>query len=401
MTSPATHPDSSAPATGDGAEYLERARSLAPLIMNEASAIERNGAVSKVVVDALVEQQLFWCLVPTGLGGGGVSMADAIRVAEEISRADGSTGWAFMATAFSTAVIAGFVEPATAQEYFLAEKPAIVAGQLLPRHPGVRVDGGYRLDATWGFASGSDFATIIGAGFLPADADGNLLLGEDGAPMARIALIPREEIHFLGNWDVWGLVGTGSYDYAVHQLFVPDRHTMATLSTHPHQPEPVFKLGPLAIGSLGHAANALGLATRALQEVVTICSGKRRPNYAASVGESELFRLEFARAEASLQAARLYVHGVVGAAEAAGAASAVTPEHLARISQAVTWTQQVATEVVTFAHRWGGSQSIRDDSALGRCMRDASIATQHVLVDPMTLVAAAEGIMPGYRTDPA
>ena len=37
------------------------------------------------------------------------------------------------------------------------------------------------------------------------------------------------------------------------------------------------------------------------------------------------------------------------------------------------------------------------DSTLARCMRDASIATQHVLVDPITLVKAADGIIPGYR----
>jgi alkylation response protein AidB-like acyl-CoA dehydrogenase len=325
-------------------------------------------------------------------------MVDAIKVAEEISRADGSTGWAYMATSFSTAVIAGFFEPEVAREYFLGDRPAIIAGQLLPRHPALKVDGGYRLNASWGFASGSDFATIIGAGFLVADTEGNLILDEAGNPQPRIAMIPKEKIEFLGNWDVWGLIGTGSYDYAVNDVFVPEEHTMATMSSTPRQPEPVFKLGALAIGSLGHASNALGLANRALQEVVTICGGKFRPNYATPVGESELFKLEFAKAEAALQGARLYVYDSVAKAEAAGVdGSGVTPEHLARISQAVTFTQGVATEVVTFAHRWGGSYSIKENSALGRCMRDASIATQHVLVDPMTLVNAAAGIIPGYR----
>jgi alkylation response protein AidB-like acyl-CoA dehydrogenase len=375
-------------------DYLERARALAPLIAAEAAAIERDARVSPKVVDALVEAELFWCAVPADLGGGGLRMTDAIRVGEEISRADGSTGWAFMATGFSTVVMSGFLDQETAREYFLGDRKAIIAGQLLPRHPARRVDGGYLLDAGWSFASGSDFATVIGAGFLVANEDGSLELDAAGNPQAKIAIMPKEEIEFRGNWEVWGLVGTGSYDYAVNEVFVPERHTFDTLSTTPTHPDSIFTIGAISIGSVAHAANALGLGTRALQEVVTICGGKMRPNYAVPVGESETFKLEFARAEASLQAARQYLYHVVDAAQDA---EPVTPEHLARISQTVTWIQGVATEVVTFAHRWGGSYSIRGDSALGRCMRDASVATQHVLVDPMTLIRAADGIIPGYR----
>jgi indole-3-acetate monooxygenase len=393
MASPTTAPAS--PATAE--EYLERARALAPLISGEAATIERDARVSKKVVDALVENELFWCAVPTDLGGGGLRMTDAIRVGEEVSRADGSTGWAFMATGFSTAVMSGFLDRETAREYFLGADKAIIAGQLLPRHPARRVDGGYLLDAAWSFASGSDFATVIGAGFLVAGPDGALELDAAGRPQPRIAIMPKDQIEFLGNWDVWGLAGTGSYDYAVREVFVPERHTVETLSTTPTHPDSIFTIGPISIGSVAHAANALGLGTRALQEVVTICGGKTRPNYAVPVGESETFKLEFAKAEASLQAARRLLYHVVDTAQDAGAAGAITPEHIARISQAVTWIQGVATEVVTFAHRWGGSYSIKADSPLGRCMRDASIATQHVLVDPMSLIKAADGIIPGYR----
>jgi alkylation response protein AidB-like acyl-CoA dehydrogenase len=388
------------PAAADAETYVQRARSLAPLIMSEAATIERNCTISAVVLDALIENDLFWCMLPTDLGGGGIPLVDALKVAEEISRADGSTGWAYMATSFETAIIAGFIDPETAKEYFLGDRRAIVAGQLLPRYPGSKVDGGYQLSGTFSFASGWDFATVIGGGFLEADAQGNLLLDESGSPRPIIALLPKEKVECRGNWNVWGLAGTGSYDYAIHDVFVPAEYTMATLSDAPARPEGVYKLGALILGKCGHAANALGIATRALEEVVTICTGKIRPNYPGPVGESELFRLEFAKAEATLQAARCYVHAAACQGEAAGAAGTVTREHVARLSQAVTWTQGVAADIVAFAHRWGGSQSIRDDSPLGRCMRDVSTATQHVLVDPITLVNDAADILPRYQTAP-
>jgi alkylation response protein AidB-like acyl-CoA dehydrogenase len=399
VTDTATHRVVSNTATVDTEIYLQRARSLAPLITSEAATIERDCTVSKAVVDSLIENDLFWCMLPKELGGGGIPLVGALKVVEEISRADGSTGWAYMATSFETAIVAGFINPEAAREYFLGEQRTIVAGQLLPRHPGTKVDGGYQLSGDFSFASGSDFATVVGGGFIQADAEGNPLLDDNGAPQPIIALLPKDKIEFRGNWDVWGLAGTGSYDYRIPDSFVPDKYTMATLSTSPVRPEAVYKLGPLLIGFSGHAGNALGIATRALQEVVTICTGKIRPNYTGPVGESELFRLEFAKAEASLQAARLYVHDVITQAEKAGEVGTVAPEQLARVSQAVAWTQGVAADVVTFAHRWGGSQSIRNDSALGRCMRDSSIATQHLLVDPMTLVNAAEGILPRYHKE--
>jgi hypothetical protein len=62
----------------------------------------------------------------------------------------------------------------------------------------------------------------------------------------------------------------------------------------------------------------------------------------------------------------------------------------------ITWSQEVASDVVGFAHRWAGSQSFRNPSALGRCVRDVAVATQHVLVDQMTLVDAAGPIISGY-----
>jgi alkylation response protein AidB-like acyl-CoA dehydrogenase len=382
----------------DAATYFERARSLAPLIISEAADIENDCTVSRTVLDALTKSNLLWCMLPEALGGGGISLRDGLRIVEEISRADGSTGWAYMATSFSTAFVAGFISPETAEQYFPGDQRTLVAGQLLPRYPGTKVEGGYQVKGNFSFASGSDFATVIGAGFFEADPDGNLILDDNGEPKPFIALLPKDQVKFLGNWNVWGLAGTGSYDYAVPDTFVPDEYTMVTMSTSPVRPEDIFRFGPFIIGKSSHAANALGIATRALEEVATICTGKARPNYAGPVGESELFLLEFAKAESALQAARAFLYTTVAEGESAIAADTLTREHLTRISQAVSWILGVAADIVTFAHRWGGSQSIRKDSALGRCMRDISVATQHVLVDPMTLVNVAREILPLYQT---
>lgn len=381
-----------------GAEYLDRAREVARVIEAEANAIETEATITRPVYEALAEAGLFWILVPEEYGGAGLDIVSAFKVVQEITRADGSTGWAFMANSCSTGVAVGYTNPDGAREMFAGVDKGITAGMIVPTGTGVRVDGGYRVTGRFQFASGSAHASWIGAGFVVHDDQGNPMVGEDGQPEARIAWIPRENIEFLGNWDVMGMVGTGSYDYRVTDVFVAERFTMNTFSTVPVRPESVYKLGLLGIGVGGHAPVALGLAERALEEIARIVAGKVRPGYDGAVGDSDVFRIEFARHEALYKAACAYVYQVFGDAEETAAAGLpISDEQHARLRQAATWVQEVAGDVVMFAHRWAGSATVRNPSVLGRCVRDAAVATQHALIDRMTLSDAAGAILPGYQ----
>ncbi len=386
-----------APAETTAPDLLARAREVAKLIEAEADQIEADATITKPVYQALADAGLFWMLIPKRYGGAGTDIVTAFKVIQEISRADGSTGWAFMANSCSAAVAAGFMNTEGGQEIFGEPNRGITAGMIVPTGTAVRVDGGYRVNSRYQFASGSAHASWIGAGFVVTDEDGNPILDANGEPDCRIAFLPREEIEFLGNWDVMGMVGTGSYDYAVHDRFVPDKYTMETFATDPTQDEPVFQLGLLGIGVGGHAPVALGLAQRALQEIAGIVSTKVRPGYEGHVGDSDLFKLDFARNEAQFRAAQAFVYEVFGDAQASAAAGIeITDEQRARLRQATTWVQGVAGDIVTFAARWAGSATVRNPSALGRCVRDAAVATQHALVDRTTLVDAEPAIIAGY-----
>ncbi|MCH5645004.1 acyl-CoA dehydrogenase family protein [Gordonia sp. ABSL49_1] len=381
-----------------GVDYLERARTVAALIEEQADEIERTTTITRPVVDALADAGLFWILVPQEYGGAGLDIVSAFKAIQEISRADGSTGWAFMANSCSTGVAVGFMNPVGAQRIFGGPDKGITAGMIVPAATGVRVDGGFRVSGRFQFASGSAHASWVGAGFVVHDDAGNPIIGADGQPDCRITWLPRDEVEFLGNWDVMGMVGTGSYDYRVDDRFVPDDVTFETFSTTPVRDEPVYELGLLGIGVGGHAPVALGLAQRALEEIAGIVATKMRPGYDGAVGDSDLFRHDFARHDALFRAAQAYVYEVYGDAEATAAAGlTISDEQRARMRQAATWAQEVAADVVMFAHRWAGSATVRNPSALGRCVRDAAVATQHALVDRMTLVEAAAAILPAYQ----
>lgn len=386
-----------------GAEYLERAREVAKVIEAEANTIEAERTITRRVYEALAEADLFWGLIPRELGGAGLDIVSAFKIIQEITRADGSAGWAFMANSASMGVAVGFTHPEGSREMFGGAERGITAGMIVPTGKAFRVDGGYRVTGRFQFGSGSAHASWIGVGFVVHDDDGNPIIDEAGMPDARIGWTPRENVEFLGNWDVMGMVGTGSYDYRVTDLFVPDHLTMETFSTTPVRDEAVYKLGLIGIGVGGHAPVALGLAQRALEEIATIVADKIRPGYTGPVGDSDVFRVEFAKQEANYQAAYAYVYQAFGDAEATVAAGEeLSAEQQARLRQASTWVQGVAGDIVMFAHRWAGSATVRNPSeknpsVLGRVVRDAAVATQHALIDPMTLSEAAAAILPTYR----
>src|ERR1700674_272557 len=86
-----------APAHSFAIDFVARGCAIAALVETEAATTETGGTLSPHVVEAMRESELFWMLVPAELGGGAQSLTSAIEVIEEISCADGSSGWTLMA----------------------------------------------------------------------------------------------------------------------------------------------------------------------------------------------------------------------------------------------------------------------------------------------------------------
>lgn len=383
-----------------GNDYLQRARDVAPLIEAEADTAEKETDVTAAVAQALKDAGLFWMFSPREFGGGEVDITTALEVMEEVARADGSTGWMFMATSIGTRNASLYLADGARQELFGGEDKAICGGFGGPIGKAVRVEGGYLGSSERvPFGSGSTYITHIAAGMRLFDENGNPLLSDNGQQEMRMTYIPRERFSILGNWDVMGLVASGSYDYQVPEQFVPERFTLPLVSyLDPFRPVQESRIDRASLGAAGHAGVALGIMKRALQEVARITDGKSRQGYPAGVGDYPVFLHGFSEKEATYQAARRYVHDAFGEAEATAAATGEVPAVLiARMRQATTWAHKVADEVVSFCHLWGGTQALRNPSALGRCTRDMAVAKNHLFVDPITYVTTAGPILDTWR----
>ena len=369
-------------------DALGAARSVTALIEAEAEAAELAGTMTSPVVDALHEAGLFALMVPRELGGTEADIATCLEVFELLAWADGSTGWSHMANATAAAMAAVFTgEEAVAKIFRAGSKMPVIAGMFGPVGSAELVDDGYVATGRYGFASGSGHATWISAGTLVV-RDGEFVAAKDGLPEMRVVFVPRDHVEFLGNWDVIGLQGTGSYDYALTDEHVDPAFTFPLVEAVAHRGGPVYGFGVLGITSVGHAGFALGVGKRALDEVVGIVAGKARLG-AAPVRDQQLFQYELGYQDAALSAARALVFESFVAVEA-DLVAGLEPGEIARqrLRQTTTYATRIAAEVVRFAYTWAGSNALRQPSVLGRCFRDMHAATQHVFVDNNTLTDA-------------
>ena len=383
------------------AAFLSSASNLSALIMAEASAAEEQGFVTDPVADALRETRLFWMMLPTEVGGGGGDMLVALDVIEELCRADGATGWSFMANAMTTGFAGAYVGDSAADAMFGGAVPAITAGMLAPGGRGVPVGGGYKGGGKYAFGSGCAQADWMGAGMILMK-DGAPIMEANGRPRTRICYMPKDRVEFLGNWDVTGLKATGSQDYLVPEQFFPQEFTLDGALDSPDAPKrggDLYRIGLMGFVAVSHAAFALGIMKRALEEIAEIASTKKRLGYASTVANNDIFKREFAKHELAYRSGRAYCYEVFDDAQTTVLdGGTLSAEQSARMRVVATWITEVAMDVTRFCHIWAGASAIRLPSALARCVRDMHAGSQHMIVDPVSMAQFASALIEPWRT---
>jgi len=381
------------PPQAGAADYLSRARELRRLIESEADNAERQGTLSCNVVDAMRDAQLFWTLCPRELGGAGESLLTHMAVLEEVARADGSAGWTLMANSSATTIAATQCSDEHVERMFGGPRLPIMSLTFAPTGRCTSENDAYKGAGRYSFGSGIAHADWVSGAFVVQENGAPALL-PNGSPKVIGAFVPKSNVRLHGNWDVTGLQGTGSYDFELPEQTIPASWTYNQYFTESRRGGVVAALGTYSYVCSGHVAVVLGIARRALQEIARMATQRKRLGTSETIASNPVFRSEFMKHEALFQAARAFAFDVVEAAEAtARQGLPVTTEQVARIRQAVTWGHRAARTVVQYAFSAGASGSLRNPSILGRCLRDVSVAAQHIIVDPQSMVEAAPEII--------
>lgn len=379
------------PETAPAGQIVEAARTAVPVIAAHRDEGERARRIPEAVLRASREAGLYRLLVPRALGGDQADLQMLLDVVELISEADGSAGWNLATASFGT-LVALALPPEGVERVFGGGPDVIFAGSAGVGQDATAVPapGGYRVTGRWRYGSGCIGANWLYGGCRVVAGDGGApRLRADGQPEVRRAYFPADQCQILDTWHVAGLRGTGSHDWAVEDVFVPEALTQV-----PNAPRPWH--GPLyaphsgnVLHGLHFSAVATGIAQAALHALVHLAQTKVPLFDAESLKHRAAAQEATGRAEALLGGARAYRAATVAEIWAAAAAgSAFTPERRLRARLAATYAVESATGAVDLLYRTGGTTSIWDECALSRCFRDVHVVAQNWSVLPQTYEAA-------------
>lgn len=356
-------------------ELLAEVEAVVPILTEHAPQSEKLGRLDEPTVEALRKTRLLRFGCPRELGGYEADPVTAMEVLEAVTRIDGSAGWTLGILALTSAIAGAFLPVKTAQRIFAKGVPPM-AGMIAPKGKAEPVDGGYRVTGRWAFGSGIHHADwVIAGAFLP---------GQPLPAGIRMVLLPRGQVVIHDNWQVAGLKASGSCDYSIENVFVPDEMTfplMDAILGNAVTGGAALRLGLPAFVTPFHMAIALGIARRALDEITEQAVEKGRGSPPSPLPTHPHFQFALGKAELQLASARALAFQVLSSVWTEARAGRVPPPPMqAEARAAAMYITEVAQQVTTVAFQSAGGGALFDTNPLQRCFRDVHAAGQHFVV---------------------
>lgn len=362
-------------------QWLERARGLAPIVKELRDQGEQQRRLPQPVFQAMRDAGLFSIWVPRALGGAEADVESMVEATEELSRQDGSVGWNLM-IAGNTSILWAYLAPEAAAEMMAGDPNTVIAGTILAGSgSAVPAPSGYRVSGRWPFASGCHQADWLVAACTIAEG-GEVRRNPDGSPQINTFVLPIADCHILDTWYTTGMRGTGSHDFTVDSVFVPERRHFASVRPRSYHPGPLYNTTIVNVWAPNVAAVAMGIARDAIQSFVELADSKRSSQIRSSVlADRETVWETVGEAESLLRSGRAFLleamHDAWRTLSAGGDAS---ESQTATVRLAAATAVRNSAAAVDLMYNAAGSASIYAVSRLERCFRDVHMVTQHGVV---------------------
>ena len=348
-----------------------------PILREFAPQAEAERRPAPEAMAALLDAGLMRTWIPRVYGGMELDVVPALQLFERIARIDSAAGWIVAnQNGFST-LGAMFPEETTAEMF--ADPRVLCAGALFP--PGVAepVQGGYRVSARWAFGSGANYATWFVGGAIVHE-NGAPRLGPDGNPMTIVVFVPAAEVEVLDTWRTLGMRGTGSHDYRIDDVFIPERRTWAIAPVETFNPayaSPLPRLGLWIVAAV-NACVALGVAQAAVDDLITLAAMKVPSYTQTGLADKPVVQERVARAQAYVDAGRRSLYGAVEDAwEFVKGGTNVGMAQGIPIALAGSFAMEAAATAVDLVHASAGTTGIRDEHRFQQYFRDIHTLSQH------------------------
>jgi 3-hydroxy-9,10-secoandrosta-1,3,5(10)-triene-9,17-dione monooxygenase len=372
-------------ATAYDYECVARAGALVPLLRENAAETEQHRVIHPDNIDALRQAGLFTISTPRRFGGSEHNLRTFVEAVAELGRGCGSTAWV-ASLQNGTAFLAGLFSDRCQQDVWEMNPYAQFCG-VLTNNPTVtskRVEGGWRVSGSWGFASGCLHADWALISFPVVDEDDDVI-------DAGIAMMPMANFTIKDTWHVAAMRGTGSNTIVGEDLFVPEHRVTSIvdavdgINRNEHPDEALYRSAFAPFLCLVVLAPMLGMVAHSIEYIDEILA-KEKPiiySYYPSARMAPGVQRSRAAAQVAYDDAWLHVRRAITVVDEAAAAG-VYPDIAARtrIRMDVGNTLRLLRTSMQHLLDIGGAGSFAEACPLQRNWRDLEMASRHGVLNP-------------------
>jgi len=370
-------------------DLIARIDDLAPFFRHSAEEADRLARLPPPVVTKLLDHGLFRIWIPKAFGGLELDLPEALKVYEAASRADGSVGWAVMIGS-GGGLFAAYLEERAAGALY-SRPDAVIAGSGAPDGRAERVAGGYRATGRWRYASGAHYATTFTANCVICEGGSPVLDGE-AKPLIRAMSFDASQVKLIPTWDTTGMRGTGSHDFEVKEVFVPEERTFSVFTDVPKQRGPVYRLPFGVLTELPVACVALGIARAALESFAGLA--QRKKSGGVTLGADPFVQSRYAESAAGWSQVKAGLESLAARAwEAAVADRTLSVHELAQITAGCATAVARLRAGIHGLIGLTGMTGIQIDNPFARAWRDLQTVAAHSSVSPRLLVGAGAALL--------
>ena len=358
----------------DTQEAMRRAREIVPVLASRAQKCEDARVLLPENEKLLHETGLFRYHQPKRFGGMELPFVAQVDLVSELARGCPSTAWNVGNLGCHHWILA-YYEPETQEEIWGNNPDVLIASSIaLAAGRGTKVKDGFVVSGKWPFSSGVD------------NSDWNMLavtVFENQTPVDwRLCIVPKTDYKVIDTWYAMGMVGTGSKDIEVKEVFVPERRALSLPRCRGglEHPGAALNNGPLfripIVAAAGHplSPTVLGTAEGAFEHVRHVFSKRVGTYTGAKVSEFQAVQIKLARARALIDSARYLMRGSAAAFEEN---PEMNVEEKLRLRAQNTFAVHQAREAVETLWSFYGANAIYTRDPLQRFLRDAQAASQH------------------------
>jgi alkylation response protein AidB-like acyl-CoA dehydrogenase len=380
--------DKRLPAEVDAQPIVQAAAALQPDIRGYRDEIDREQRLPKALVEACHAAGFYRLVRPHALGGLQIDPLTYLRVVELLSEASGSVGWNLCNNNIAQLVTLGLPDEGIQEIFGHGGDVAIAGTAVQGGGRAVPVDGGYRVTGRWPFGTGCQESGWMLGSFQIFDDD-QLRRSPDGASVYWRGVFHRSEAQIVaGSWDVAGLRATGSFDWTLDDVFLPERRTMVHAGVPldnqwSHWPGISFALPAQAWVGPHHSAVITGIARAGVDALIELATEKTPRGRTGRLCENPQVQDAIGRADTILNAGRASRTAMITEIwNTVASGRETTLAQRARCRLAAVHAADSAREAMDLVYRQGGSTSYRRESRLAECWRDLHVVGQAVTVMP-------------------